>query len=279
MTKRDEGVLARNGTPGPALYFHATTPDAPKVAVGLVHGFAEHGARYAHVADAWAERGIATVSIDLRGHGKAEGLRGGLDRFSEYLDDVAELTRLVRARLPDAPTVLFGHSMGGLIAASVAIEHPSPWRALALSGPFFETTDPVPAPKRIAGKIAGRLAPNLGIPVGFGGKDVTHDPVRARAYDEDPLVFKNARAGWFREIQAAQARALSRAPALSMPLLLVHGTADRLASPARARAFFDAAGSADKTWDARDGLFHEVLNEVEWRPVADRFAEWILAHA
>jgi alpha-beta hydrolase superfamily lysophospholipase len=185
----------------------------------------------------------------------------------------------VRSRVPDAPTVLFGHSMGGLVAASVAIEHPSPWRALALSGPFFETTDPVPAAKRIAGKIAGRLAPNLGIPVGFGGKDVTHDAARARAYDEDPLVFKNARAGWFREIQAAQARALARAPALSMPLLVVHGTADRLASPARSRAFFDAAGSADKTWDAREGLFHEVLNEVEWRPIADRFAEWILAHA
>ena len=136
----------------------------------------------------------------------------------------------------------------------------------------------MPAPKRIAGKIAARLAPKLGVPMGFTGKDVTHDAARARAYDEDPLVFKNATAGWFSAIQKAQQRALADAPRLKLPLLVVMGMANPVVSPARARAFFDAAGSADKTWDGRDGLFHEVLNEIEWRSIADRIAEWILGH-
>jgi alpha-beta hydrolase superfamily lysophospholipase len=108
---------------------------------------------------------------------------------------------------------------------------------------------------------------------------MTHDAERARAYDDDPLVFKTATARWFTETAAAQARAVANAPSLSLPLLVVAGLSDPVASVPRARAFFDAAGSSDKTWDGREGLFHEVLNEVEWRPIADRFADWILAHA
>ena len=278
MTAHDEGTLKRGETEGPPLYFHATTPDAPRVVVGLLHGYAEHGKRYAHVADAWAERGIATVAIDMRGHGRAEGRRGHCDRFQEFIDDGAELTRLVRERAPDVPAVLFGHSFGGLVAASVAIGRPSPWRALALSGPFFGVASEVPLVKRLAGRLATRIAPTLAIATGLSGKDVTHDAARGRAYDEDPLVFKTATARWFTETEAAQQGAIARAPSLTMPLLVVIGLADHVVSVPRARAFFDAAGSEDKTWDGRQGLFHEVLNELEWRSIADRIAEWILAH-
>jgi alpha-beta hydrolase superfamily lysophospholipase len=278
MTTHDEGTLTRPGA-DPALYWYATSPERPRAAVGLLHGYAEHGARYAHVADSWAERGIATVAIDLRGHGRAEGVRGHCDRFDEYFDDAAELERLVRERHPDVPAVLFGHSFGALVAASVAIQKPSPWRALLLSGPFFDVAKPVPAIKRFAGRIASRLAPAFAQPTGLKGKDVTHDAARARAYDDDPLVFPTATARWFTETQRAQARAVARAPSLTLPLLIVIGMSDPIVSVARARAFFDAAGSADKTWDGREGLFHEVLNELEWRPIADRMAEWILKHA
>ncbi|HEY3817978.1 MAG TPA: alpha/beta hydrolase [Polyangiaceae bacterium] len=279
MTMHEEGTLARAGG-GPSLHYYAATPaEPPRVAVGLLHGYAEHGKRYAHVVDALAERGIATVAIDLRGHGLSEGRRGHCDRFPEFLDDAAELTRLVRERFPSVPAVLFGHSFGGLVAASVAIARPSPWRALALSGPFFGVANKVPFAKRLAGRVATRIAPTLAIPTGLGGKDVTHDAERARAYDEDPLVFKTATARWFTETEGAQDQAIARAASLTMPLLVVIGLADHVVSVPRARAFFDAAGSSDKTWDGREGLFHEVLNEVAWRPIADRFAEWILAHA
>jgi alpha-beta hydrolase superfamily lysophospholipase len=279
MTTHAEGVLKRGATPGPALYFHATTPPEPRVVVGLLHGYAEHGGRYAHVADAWAERGIATVALDLRGHGMSEGRRGHCDRFEEFLDDAAELRLLVSQHAPDLPPILFGHSFGGLVAASVVLARSSPWRALALSAPFFSVATEVPLAKRLAGKVATRIAPTLAFPTGLSGKNVTHDPERARAYDEDPLVFKTATARWFAETQAAQDRAIAGAPSLSMPLLVVAGLSDSIASVPRAHVFLDAAGSGDKTWDGREGLFHEVLNEVGWRPIADRFAGWILAHA
>jgi alpha-beta hydrolase superfamily lysophospholipase len=116
------------------------------------------------------------------------------------------------------------------------------------------------------------------MPHGLRGRDVTHDAARARAHDKDPLVFKNANSRWFNESEAAQDSAIARAGAMTMPLYEFMGTADRIAKIERARQFFDAASSADKTWVPLEGLFHETLNEIEWRPIAAGVADWILAH-
>jgi alpha-beta hydrolase superfamily lysophospholipase len=276
--KLDQGTLARKVTKGPSLHLFVASPDGPpKVVIGLLHGYADYAERYAHVADAWSQQGIATVAIDMRGHGHAEGRRGYCDRFGEFLDDAAELTHLVEERFPGVPAVLMGHSFGGLVAASVAIAHPSPWRALVLSGPFFGVALEVPRLKVIAGKLASRLVPTFAQPTGIRGGDLTHDAVRAKAYEDDPLVFKSATARWFTESSAAQDRAIQRAPSLSMPVYLVIGGADPVVSVARARAFFDAVGSKDKTWNECPGLFHEVLNETSWREIAEGIATWVLA--
>jgi alpha-beta hydrolase superfamily lysophospholipase len=280
IARHDEGRLARRKTAGPSLYFNVTLPAAtPEVVVGLLHGYAEYGARYAHVVDLWAERGIASVTIDMRGHGRADGPRGYCKEFSEYLDDVTELSELIDERTPSAPRILFGHSFGGLVAASAALAAPADWRALVLSSPFFGVAMHVPRPQKIAGQVASRILPRMGVPNGLRGRDVTHDAARARAYDEDPLVFKNANSRWFTECEAAQDSAIARAGSLAMPLYAFMGTADRIAKIERAREFFDAAGSADKTWVPLEGLYHETLNETEWQPVATGVADWMLAHA
>jgi acylglycerol lipase len=279
MTAHDEGKLARKKTGGPSLFYNLTTPEAPpEVVVALLHGYADYGARYAHVMDAWAARGIATVAIDMRGHGHTEGPRGACLHFSEYLGGVTELVALVDERVPSVPRVLFGHSFGGLVAVTSALADPRTWRGLVLSSPFIGVGVPVPAVQRLAGKVVSRLAPGVGMPSGLKGKDITHDEARARAYDADPLVFKNANSRWFNESEAAQAAAVDRAPSLKMPLYMFIGTADRIVKIERARELFDAAGSTDKTWVPYEGLFHETLNEVDWKPVAGGVADWVLRH-
>ncbi len=281
----EEGAVTQRAVPGPALYFTSALPDgSPKALIGIIPGYADHAARYAHVMDFWASHGIGCVAIDLRGHGRATGGRGFVSRFDEYLDDAAELARLVadRARgkggATEAPVFLLGHSMGGLVAALSAIEAPRAWRGLILSAPYMGLAMDVPAAKKIAGRLASRIAPRLALPTGLVGSDLTHDPARAKEHDEDPLVFPNATARWFRESTKAQARALARAPALEMTLFEVFGTGDKIAKLEAGRAFFNAAGSKDKTFDERVGLFHEVLNEIEWKDVAGAIEKWVLAH-
>jgi alpha-beta hydrolase superfamily lysophospholipase len=278
----DEGAVTQRAVPGPALYFTSAMPDrTPAALIGIIPGYADHAARYAHVMDFWAEHGIGTVAIDLRGHGRATGPRGHVSHFDEYLDDAAELARLLAdrgGREKQAPLFLLGHSMGGLVAALSAIESPRSWKGLILSAPYMGLAMEVPAAKRIAGRLASRIAPRLALPTGLMGADLTHDAARAREHDEDPLVFPNATARWFRESTKAHARVLARAPLLELPLLEVFGTGDRIAKLEAGRAFFNAAGSKDKTFDERDALFHEVLNEIEWKDVAGGIEKWVRAH-
>jgi alpha-beta hydrolase superfamily lysophospholipase len=274
-----ESALPRRLTRGPALHAYESIPDSPRAVVALLHGFAEYGGRYAHVAKAWSELGLATVAVDLRGHGKADGERGFCLHFDEYIDDALELVDLVHRRVPERPAFLYGHSFGGLVATSLVLERPSTWRGLLLTGPNFGIAVKVPAAKRVAGRVASALVPGFGLPSGLHGADLTHDAAIARAYDEDPLVFKKARARWFTETTTAQGRVLERAGALRMPLQLTMGTADRVSDFATAKRFFDAAGSTDKTFDARQGLFHEVLNEPEWPSIARSMADWIFQRA
>lgn len=276
----DEGALTNRSRPGPSLYYASAMPTGTaKAVLAVIHGYADHGARYAHVMGALAEHGIGSVAIDLRGHGRAQGTRGFCQRFDEFLDDARELRRLVETRAKGAPALLFGHSFGGLVAALSALEEPAPWKGLVLSAPFFGLGLEVPRLKVLAGKVASRLVPKLGLPSGLEGKDMTHDPAKAKDYDNDPLVFKNATARWFTEATAAQQTVLSSASRLKMPLYMTMGTADKVASFSAAKRFFDAAGSADKTWDPREGLFHEVLNEPSWKDIVDPIARWIVAHA
>jgi alpha-beta hydrolase superfamily lysophospholipase len=278
----DEGAVKRTDA-GPSLYYASAMPTGgAKAVLAVIHGYADHGARYAHVMGALAEHGIGSVAIDLRGHGRAQGSRGFCTRFDEFLDDARELRRLVSARAAQAggaPTLLFGHSFGGLVAALSALDDPSPWKGLVLSAPFFGLGLEVPRIKIAAGKLASRIYPKLGLPSGLEGKDMTHDAAKAKAYDADPLVFKNATARWFTETTSAQQRALTQASRLTMPLYMTFGTADKVASMPTAKRFFDAAGSADKTWDPREGLFHEVLNEPSWKDIVENIARWVLAKA
>lgn len=276
----DEAALSKRQTPGPALYWTSAMPTGElKAVVGILHGYADHGARYAHVMGALSEHGIGSIAIDMRGHGRAEGARGFAARFTDFHDDVKELRALLDARAKGVPHFLFGHSFGGLVATSSALEDAAPWRGLLLSAPFFGLALQVPQVKILAGKVASRVYPKLGLPSGLEGKDMTHDEDKARQYDGDPLVFKNATARWFTESLGAQERVLRDAASLGLPVYMVFGSADRVASMSVGKRVFDAFGSSDKTWEARPDLFHEVLNEPSWKEIVENMARWILAHA
>lgn len=275
----DEGTIKERSRPGPSLYFRSAMPEGShKAVLGMIHGYADHGARYAHVMGALADHGIGSVAIDMRGHGRALGKRGFCESFDEFLDDARELRRLTTERAKGKPAFLFGHSFGGLVATMSALDDPSGLSGLMLTDPFFRLALDVPRVKILAGKIASRIYPELAIPSGLAGKDMTHDVERARAYDNDALAFKKATARWYTETTAAQERALATASRLALPVFMAFGTADRVASMTAGKKVFDAFGSTDKTWVPREGHFHEVLNEPSWKELADAMAKWLESH-
>jgi alpha-beta hydrolase superfamily lysophospholipase len=273
-----EGQLqSRNGT---QLFYrrHPAQGDA-KGQVLVIHGFGDHSGRYVALLDSLAAAGLDALAFDLRGHGKSQGVRGHLERFSDYLDDCrAGYAELTKDALGER-VVVFGHSMGGLIATHFVAREPEVCKALVLSSPMFERALKVNPLKLLAGQLLGRIVPKLALPTGLSGKHVTHDPQEIALYDEDPLMITNARAGWFLEVEAAMKNVAERIAQITVPLYLMHGEADEVTSFSRSKALFAAARSADKRFVPLAGMRHETIHEVERARVITDVTSWIAEHA
>lgn len=275
-------TLRRRHDRDPALRF-ALREAAGRVrgAVLVTHGYAEHSGRYGHVVDAWLARGLAVCTYDLRGHGMSEGERGYVDRFHDYVGDLLELLDALDGEAnwrSAGPPVLFGHSLGGLIAFISALDAPQRFCGLALSSPFFDLAMHIPWAKRAAGGVLSRLAPGVALPIGLRGSDVTRDVALAEAYDSDPLVFKKAPSRWFSEVVRAQREAVRRAPALRLPVACVFAGNDRVARAPTTQRLLDAVSSQKRSVLVADDARHEVLNDpgreerIEW--LADQITRW-----
>jgi alpha-beta hydrolase superfamily lysophospholipase len=276
MATTTEGFITSSD--GTRLFFRRHAAESPRARVLVIHGFAEHSGRYLALLDAFAEAGLDTLAFDLRGHGRSEGLRGHLRRFDDYLDDCRAACAALTAG-SDEPVLVFGHSMGGLIATHFASAEPQRCKALALSSPMFARALKVSPLKLFAAQALGRLFPTFSMPSGITGAHLTRDPAEIAIHDADPLILTRARAGWFLALEAAMASAPACMERITMPLYLMHGEADPLTSFEASRALFPNAASADKTFVALPGMRHETLHEVGRERVLADLTGWLREHS
>lgn len=252
-------------------------PGAPAGRVLLIHGYADHLGRFDHVAIDWVERGLAVARFDLRGHGRSEGTRGHVMSVAEYVADArAVLAQLDRepswSGIPSLP-VLFGHSLGALVGAKVALDAADRIAGFASTSPFFAVKQKIHPVQYQAGKLAQKVFPKLRQASRLEGTDMTHDRIAATSYDRDEYHFGHVTTGFFFAALDAQTEVLERAPQMRTPLFCIAAGDDRVVDVAATRSFFERAGSAEKELDVRAGLFHEVLNETDWRDHSARLAE------
>ncbi|KVS09040.1 alpha/beta hydrolase [Burkholderia multivorans] len=249
----------------------------PRATVALLHGLAEHAGRYAPLAARLNAAGIDLLAIDLRGHGRSPGKRAWVARFDEYLDDADALVDEA-ARAP-TPLFLMGHSMGGAIAALYAIER-APARActlagLVLSSPALAPGRDVPRWMLALSHLISRVWPTFPA-IRIDAALLSRDADVVAANRADPLVHHGpvpARTG--AEILDAMARIERGRSALRVPVLVYHGTADKLTEPGGSRTFGARVGSADRTLTLYEGGFHETMNDIERERVIDALIGWI----
>ena len=255
-----EGTFA--GTGGVSIHWERSAPrvGTPRGIVLLAHGYAEHVGRYREFMAHLAGRGLAVAAIDHRGHGRSGGPRGHCRDFGEFIADLRTLADLAEEWWPGVPRLLFGHSMGGLLAFLYLLRHPDTVRAGALSGPAFKVADSAPRILQSVALLLARVAPGVTFRSNLDPGALSRDPAVGAAYLADPLVHRAASAGFVRAIRAAQAAAMEGAPRLAVPLLILHGDADRLVLPAGS-AEIAARLSCPHQLVLLPGFYHELLNE------------------
>lgn len=263
------------------LKLHAHWQPAPAAPLRggalIVHGYADHGGRYAEVAGRLTALGFKTMAFDYRGHGRAGGKRGHCDRFEEYLGDLDRALALLAQAVGGKPILLLAHSHGGLISLRALCDPGRPLhgvRAAVLSSPFLGIGMKVSGAKILAAKVASRLVPKLSMPNGIDVDVLTHDAQILAVAKQDGLRHAVATSRWFTEMQTAQAYVDTTAGRIGIPTLWLVGTQDRLASTAAMQRVHDRAGG-DKTLCVYDGFYHEVMNETGRARVFADIERWI----
>lgn len=235
-------------------------PVEPSGVLLISHGIGEHSGRYGSVVETLLPDGWAVYGLDHRGHGRSGGTRVHVRRYDDLLQDFETFRREIVARHPGLPVFLLGHSLGGQIALAYALRHQDRLAGLALSAPAL-ASDAVPAALVPVLSLVSRALPTVR-PLGIDTSAISSDPAVVDDYAADPLVHHGKPTlALGAAIYAQMDRLLPRAAELRLPLLIQHGTADRLTDPEGTRRLDEASGSPDTTVRWYDGLWHEIYHE------------------
>jgi acylglycerol lipase len=266
------------GAGGLRIFWRSWLPEGdPRAVVVLAHGAGEHLGRYEHVAARFVSERYAVYALDHRGHGRSEGPRAVVDRVSNAVADLDQLVVMAAGEHPGLDVFLLGHSMGGCIALRYAMAHQDRLTGLLLSGPLA-ALDAAPAPVRMVAKVLSAVAPQLHV-FAVDPTLVSRDPAVVQAYETDPLVFHGKLpVRTIAELAAAVESFPNGVGAITIPTLIMYGTADKLAPPAGSKMLSERIGAADKTLIPYDGLYHEILNEPEQQRVMDDMCTRLNAH-
>ena len=268
-----ETITAPDGTQLFARHWPA--PETRGVLV-IMHGLKDHSARYADFAARAASAGFSVYAFDLRGHGRSSGPRVAPDPWTDYVADLDRFLALVEQREPNKPIFLFGHSMGGAIAARTAEIHQPRIAGLILSAPALAIDAP---PLLIAAtRMSGFLTPKFPA-LKLANDDFSSVPGSGAAIAKDPLVSQppapaRTAAGLVDGMRAIWADA----DRLTMPVLALHGTADRLTAPSGSRALIATIPSTDKRLVVFPGFFHDLLHEPDHAKVVDTIVQFLDEH-
>lgn len=265
-------ISSRDGT---KLFTQSAFVPKPDQVVVLVHGFAEHIGRYSELISELNQANMSVLGLDLRGHGRSHGKRGYIDSLEQYSEDLDAAVKQAQKKTGAEKVIVLAHSMGGLVASNYAAHHSQKLSGLVLSSPLFAISVKVPRWKALIGKVMSSVLPWFSLPNTLHAKLLTHDPVKVRAYEEDPLIFHHVTARWFEQVTGVRDEALKLASQIQTPLLLQLSAEDYVVDFETSKQWFERLTGVDCTLKVYEGFYHEIYNEVRREePVRDMLA-WL----
>jgi lysophospholipase len=253
---------------GTELFAAQDVPTAPRALAVIVHGLCEHLGRYDYLTARLNAQGVAVFRFDHRGHGRSQGKAVYYADFNEIVDDVHAAVAEAQRELPDLPTYVIGHSMGGYAAALFGTKYPSQVAGIILSGALTRYNTP------LMGELPIEAPAEMYVPNSLGD-GVCSDPAVGLAYEADPLVGKEISIGLINSFVGGLAYLRDNAAQFVDPVLILHGANDGLVNELDSRQLFGDIGSTDKGLIIYAGLMHEIFNEIKKDDVVADVLRWL----
>ena len=273
-----EGALAREGTidsaDGTKLSYRAWPKAGAAITFAVVHGLGEHARRYERFALGMSRHGFATFAVDLRGHGKSPGPRGHVDKWSQWTEDAAAFVGYVEG-IAGGEVVPVGHSFGGATLLSTVLADKLPGtRRFILSSPALRVKAAVPGWKIALAKATSTIVPKLALDNEVDPKVLSRIPEVAEAYRTDPLVHSKISSRLYTEWRTACKRIFEHAGEISIPFLILAGTADGLIDPEGSKELHRLSDSVSQL-RLLEGRYHEPFNDLDSEEVFAVIADWL----
>ncbi|HWN18034.1 MAG TPA: lysophospholipase [Gemmatimonadales bacterium] len=268
------------GAGGLQLYYQAWLPAAglPKKAVLInLHGLGDHSGLYPTLANHFPVRGIALYAYDMRGNGRSPGQRAYLRGWHEYRGDLHAFVDRVRKWEGDLPLFILGNSLGGLVVLDYALHYPAGLRGVMAAAPPLGELG-VPPFLMTLGRIMSWIWPRFSLEVGMDLSGLARDPAVADTILSDPLFHRRGTARLSTEVTAAIQRVQARAETFSVPLLILHGSADRMVPPDGSRRFFSRVEQTDRELREYPGAYHGLFADMGHEEVLKDTETWIEGH-
>lgn len=252
--------------------------DRPRARIAVAHGLGEHCGRYAALAGDLVRAGYSVAALDWPGHGEAPGRRGDIRSWTWLRDRIVPAIFTAARALPNQPErlphVLFGHSMGGLLALDYALAHGNTLIGVVASAPALRSETP-PWWKLMLAHVARATVPSIGFPTGIVSHGISRDPEVVRVRDEDALVHDAISPRLYRGLTESRERVLRDAPGLAVPALVVHGTGDLVIDPGGTEEFCAAAPEPLVTCVFYEGAYHEIFNDIGREACVKDLLAWL----
>lgn len=263
-----------DGGAGLKIFVRSWRPEGKaRGVVAICHGVNSHSGYYLWAAEQLVASGLAVYALDLHGRGKSDGERFYLEKMADYLDDVNALVTLAKSREPGLPLFLLGHSAGGVISCVYTLEHQAELAGLICESFAFQVAAPDFAVAVVRG--LSHLAPHAHV-LRLKNEDFSRDPAVVQAMNDDPLTAHETQpTKTVAELARADERLKKEFPLITLPVLILHGTADKVTRPSGSQLFYDTAGSTDKTLKLYEGHAHDLLNDFDKEVVMADIKGWI----
>lgn len=274
--KQVEGTFV--GYAGESLYYQSWHPDQPSQAiVTLVHGLGGHSGVFQHVVEYLVPQGYEVYAFDLRGHGRSPGQRGHINSWREFREDLGAFLRQIRSQRTCCPHVLWGHSLGGTIVLDYVLHTADDIHGVIVTAPALGKISVSPV-KLALGRLLSRIVPRFSMKLGICNSWGSRQPEAVAAYLQDPLRHEYGSARLATEFLSTVNWIYKHAPELNLPLLIMHGSADRVTLPEGSRAFFQRVIFPDKEHREYPGSYHDLYVDVNYQDVFTDLATWLDEH-
>ncbi len=275
MESSERTFLSKDGL---RLFYRTWRPEAKLRAVLVrLQGIGGHSGMYRSFVDWVIQRGYAVYGLDQRGHGRSEGRRGYINRWTEYQDDLGRFIDLVKAAEPDLPIFLVGFSLGGIVVLDFALKRPEQIQGVVTLNPALHAG--IPWVKRRLSYLLSGIWPTLSANAGLDMNSLTRDPAAVKAILEDKLLFHTATARLATEVFAASERVQLQITNLMVPFLLLQGGGDRQAFANDNRIAFERVINPDKEFHLYEGALHFLDWETNREEVFTDCVQWLDQHS